>query len=277
MKIQGPSADWDKRLIDLFVAGLNRKAGTSYQSPRYPDREDRRTKAVDAMYFDPANGSLAIEHTCLEPFIGATAYERGPLKTVWEPLKQAPLPEYHISLRVPLKGVVRGSNWGEAASLVNDWFLREKDNFPLGETSFEIPGIQPPLRVKVFTQYIKGYPGSVSIGTYDRAFQDRKQSILPRLKKSLTEKLPKLVRTEADRRVLLIELLDRSLGNLWDLAKITNELKTFFPYLSAVELWGTDDSRSGIAGTPTFCHLQGGFIVRAFLARPIVSLIPPSH
>lgn len=213
----------------------------------------------------------------LEPFTGAVAYERGPIQTVWEPLKQAPLPEYHIWLRVPLKGVARGSNWGRAASLVKRWFMREKNNFPLGETSFEIPGVQPPLRVTVLKQQIKGFSGLVSIGTYAQAFQDRKQSIILRLKKALNEKLPKLIEASGDKRVLLIELLDRSLGNLWDVAEITNEVRSFFPHLGVVELWGTDDSRSGIAGTPSFCYLQGGTIVRAFPARRIISLIPHSH
>ena len=92
----------------------------------------------------------------------------------------------------------------------------------------------------------------------------------------MKDKLSKLCKTAADRHILLLELVDRSLGNLWALAEAIETLSPSFPDLDKVEVWATDNARCGIQGTPSFCHLRGGEIVDAFPAARAVALIPPS-
>jgi hypothetical protein len=262
--------EWDKELIALFVEGLNRRFGSKYALQCHPDKENRKQRAVDAI------GTVAIEHTRLEAFVGATAYEQGALRELWEPLKRLPLSEHYFWLRVPLRGVVKGQDWQHAGTVVKDWFLRERNNFPLGETSHDIPALWPTLHVTVWKEYIRDFPGMVSIGTYDQTFGDPKQPFFSRVKKAVDEKLPKLNEVGADKRVLLMELLDRSLGNLWDVGKAMKELRPSFSGLYRVEVWGTDNSRWDIPGTPSFCCLHGRKVGECFLARLVVPLIQPS-
>lgn len=115
----------------------------------------------------------------------------------------------------------------------------------------------------------------VSIATYDEVFQDSKLSFFARVKKAVREKLPKLTETKADRYVLLLELLDRSLGNLWEVAKVMDELRCNFLSLENVEVWATDDSHSGIPGTPSFGLLADGKVGECFLSRLVTPVIPP--
>ena len=265
----------DKKLIGLLVCCLNAKQGSRYALQSHPDQKDRQTKAVDAVYSDPTLGTLAIEHTRVEPFEDSIAHEKGPFHEVWEPLKELSLPEHHIWLRVPLKGVEKGSDWKQAGSVVKDWFLRERANFPLRDAFYEIPGLHPPLPVTVWKQYIQSYPGMVSIASWDERLGDPSRSIVPRLKTAIEEKLPKLCRTLADRHILLLELVDRSLYNLWSLAAGIETLRSSFPALETIEVWVTDDSRSSVQGTPSFCRLQDGEIVCAFNSAPVVPMIRP--
>lgn len=97
--------DWDKWLAQEFVDGLNRAIGSKYELLSHPDKETAHQpeprKALEAVYYDPAKGRLAIEHTRVEAFLDMLDHENKTLRDVWEPLRALPLPEYFIWLRVP--------------------------------------------------------------------------------------------------------------------------------------------------------------------------------
>lgn len=106
----------------------------------------------------------------------------------------------------------------------------------------------------------------VSITSWDPKLADLSQSLVPRVKRALKDKFPKLSATPADQHILLLELVDRSFFNLWGLAKAIETLSPSFPNLYKVGVWATDNPRSDIPGTRSFCHLQGG-IGHAFLTH----------
>jgi hypothetical protein len=246
---------------------------------------------VDAIYPDHAGGALVIEHTAIEPFEGALSYEHGSLKAIWEPLKRLPLPERDIWLRVGRLETEKSRSWPQDGSLVKEWFLKERQNFPLAgaEAPYEIPRpLDPPFCVYVWTQRISDPHGMVSITSWDPKLKlaEPSQSFIPRVKKAIEDKLPKLCGDKrfmlpdqrivlVDRRILLLELVDRSLFSLWELAKVIETLSPCFPDLDKVEVWATDNSRFDIPGTPSFCHLQGGQIGHTFLTTRVVAMIPP--
>lgn len=276
-----PQIEREKQLVSQFMQGLSREKRTEYSLQSRPDKDKRSDKnkhqerAVDAIYSDPSGRTVAIEHTSIDPFEGARDYEAGPLRSIWEPLREFPLPEHHIWLRVARSEAAESPNWQQDGSLVRDWFLREQKNFPLAETSYEIlrPS-SPSFRVRTWKQRIPGFPGMVSITSWDPKLGDPSQSFVPRIKRAIKDKLSKLCETPADQHILLLELVDRSVFNLWDLAKVIEALSPCFPDLDKVEIWATNNSRFDIQGTPSFCHLRGGQIGRAFLTTPVVALIP---
>jgi hypothetical protein len=276
-----PQIEREQQLVSQFMKGLSREKQTEYSLKSRPDKDvrldktKRQERAVDAIYSDPLGRTVAIEHTSIDPFEGARDYEAGPLESIWEPLRKFPIPEHHIWLRVARLEAAESPDWQQDGFLVRSWFLREQRNFPLAEASYEIlrPSF-PPFRIRTWTQRIPGFPGMVSITSWDPKLVDPSQSFMPRIKRAIKDKLPKLCDTVADRHILLLELVDRSVFNLWDLAEVIEALSPCFPGLDTVEVWATNNSQSDIQGTPSFCHLQGGQIGRAFLSTPVIALIP---
>jgi len=122
--------DWDEWLSQQFVDGLNKATGSKYNLRRRPDKETRHEaepkKAVEAIYDDLANGSLAIEHTRVEAFDGMLDYENKVFSDVWEPLKGLPLAEHHVWIRVPFEWLAKDSHRRsrhKAGGLVRQWWL----------------------------------------------------------------------------------------------------------------------------------------------------------
>lgn len=74
--------DWDMQMISRFIGGLNLSERSGYFLQSQPDKDGDGHKAVDAIYTDPSRGNLAIEHTRIEPFVGALAYEQGPFRVI---------------------------------------------------------------------------------------------------------------------------------------------------------------------------------------------------
>ena len=272
--------EWDKQLISQFMQGWNREKQSDFSFKSCPDKDEREKPAADAIYSDTSGctvHTIAIEHTSVEPREGALSYEAGPLEAIWEPLRGLPLPERNIWLRVARLEAQESRNWPQDGSVVRDWFLREQHNFPLAEALYEIfRPPRPPFRVRVWTQHVPGSGGMVSITSWDPELADPSRSLVPRVKRAIKNKLPKLSGTPADQHILLLELVDRSFFNLWDLAKAIEALTPLFPDLYKVEVWATNDSRSHIEGTPSFCHLLGGQTGHSFLTTPVVALIPPT-
>jgi len=267
----------DKLLISQFMQGWNREKQTKYSLQSCPDKNERQKPAADAVYSDPYGHTIAIEHTRIEPFEGALGYEAGPFRTIWEPLKDSPLPEHHIWLRVARSEVEKSSTWQQDSSLVKDWFLRERDKFPLVEALYEISRPpNPSFHVCALTQHIPDFPGMVSIASIvgcDPKLAGLSRPLVPRVKRAIQDKLPKLSKTQADQHILLLELVDRSISNLWDLAKAIEILNSCFPDLDKVAVWATDDSQSGIEGTPSFAHLRDGQPGHSFLVTQVLSIV----
>jgi hypothetical protein len=215
-----PSMDWDKWLVQEFVEGLNKATAREYELLCHPDmqtgHEREQKKAVEAIYRDVREGRLAIEHTRVEAFLDMLTYENKIFGEVWKPLKLLPLPEYFIWLRVPFDWLGKDCSRQErreAASVVKDWFLRERQDFPVGESSYDIANSLMPLRVGVDKRhYGPEYPGQVSIASWDVKFGDPFQLLVSRVTKAVKDKLGKLIATDADyRRVLLIEIVEQNL------------------------------------------------------------------
>lgn len=193
---------FDRELVGIFIAGLNQTYGKSYSNPIFPEDQNRNTKEVEAIFTDDEGCRLAIEHTLIQPFLGERGDGFGAFEKVFGPLEKdlsLALPEYNISIAVPAFAVPNGEKWGAVAAKVKDWFIRERSNFPNASKQM-ISGLSFPLTLRVWKYYTPGRAGKVTISRTE--LPDTFQEVV---KIALLEKVPKLVKSAADERVLLFE------------------------------------------------------------------------
>ena len=190
----------DIKLIQLFLRGYNESTGSSYEIGQHPDQIERQKPAIEAIAYDRAGKSLAIEHTLVQPFWGEKD-DTQVFRTVFAPLESdllLRLADYDIELWPSVGAIPRGVNWKEIGERVKGWFRNERDSFPTGSSVQKVPGL--PFELIILVQKERQKEGRVFVGR--SAMPDTLKRVIM---KSLSEKLPKLVHTPADRRVLVLE------------------------------------------------------------------------
>jgi len=159
-------------------------------------------KVVDAIAIDRSGCRLAIEHTVVQPFFGEKDDTRA-LCEVFLQLGADPrfrVPGYGIDVCVPVGLIRRGRKfrWGEMREAVNVWFLENAPSFPAGHSSQRILGLPLDPTVSIFKE---SHPEG-------RVFVFRSgmpETFMDVIRKAVRDKIPKLLATPADRRVLLLE------------------------------------------------------------------------
>jgi hypothetical protein len=231
---------WDKQLIDLFVGGLNRKAGSNYVLLCHPDEENRQEEAVDAIYSDPAIGEVAVEHTLLQMFEGQR-WDDVPFNRVFGQLwsdKTLRVPGRRIVLFVHPFSIPKGVDWSLAGQKVGEWFGSVRLMLPDGESEHTIQGLPFDLRLTVDSMDIsRCFPRLQGVVWVVRTLPDGSCRDLVRT--VLRTKLTKLVGTLADRHILLVEC-----ATPWSYLEITEAMESVgpeFPKLAEIEtIWVVD-------------------------------------
>lgn len=196
----------DIELVKLFLGEYNDADGSSYNLKVRPEIVERNAKAVEAVAVDERGHCLAIEHTLVLPFEGKKA-DDVPFQTVFGPLrrdKSLLVPNRLILVQCPALSIPkgRGIDWNDVGQKVRNWFRVARETFPAdGESRYAIPEVGFELRVTVETMDIPGIDGVV---VASRTLPDGKPFI-DVLRRSLRNKVPKLVKTPADKHILLLE------------------------------------------------------------------------
>jgi hypothetical protein len=200
---------------------------------------------VDALATRRSDGiKVAIEHTLVEPFIGAKTDFHGPFKHLQAKLlADASLQVAGNSLRIYVTAgdLPPGSRWQSIADEIAIWVKAQYSSFPdqrgallrcpcpshpSGELSLWVQGVVVPGSHRPY-QLIVGR-------RYDAS------SIDDSIRKALDAKLPKLARTGADRRILLLER-DQEGPIPEDIRTQVAMRRRDYPALAAVdELWIAD-------------------------------------
>jgi hypothetical protein len=199
----------DKQLIELFLVGYSELKGRRFRIIEHPDETDRMQQAVDGLAISGDGESLAIEHTLLEPFEGERA-DAQPFMAAFSNLERDPsliLPHYDVTMIIPAFAIPVGTDWQQVGERVNQWFRDNVARFPDGESSQEIDGLPFPLRLHVEKTSLEDIPGYVFI-----ARSIPQAGVRPVVQRAVHRKLPKLLRTPANTRILLVERREASYG-----------------------------------------------------------------
>jgi hypothetical protein len=243
-----------------------------------PDSLDRVNPAVDKLAIRKLDGKvLAIEHTIIEPFIGDKEdfafFEETFLKI--EADRSLVVPGRWIQVFVPVgslrnqpQKIVRNA----IAQSVHGWIrsnrLALRDGMSQHQCAIaDIPGLGPSeITLTVRVDNLQDGPVAES-GILHVRRQKVEDNLGEVIERALRKKLPKLVNTAADKRILLLE---RQHGNLSpkDILNEIDKRKSSFPDLAHVdEIWILETIFYGTAfgGTYFRCELyRDGRMIRGF-------------
>lgn len=196
----------DIRLVKLFLTVYKDPAGNSYWLAERPDAVERTAKAVEAVAVDKHGHRLAVEHTMVQAFEGKrdddvrflAAFER--LRTDRSLL----MPNRFIDVRCQAFAIPKGKGivWKEIGEKVNAWFISTRSEFPSeGQRRYAIPDLGFDLEVFVETMEIPDTEGAIVVSR----ILPQERPFIDVLRKALHNKVPKLVDTPTDKRILLLE------------------------------------------------------------------------
>jgi hypothetical protein len=180
--------------------------------------------------------TLVIEHTLIQPFLeDKEDFARSMRFQRIEADKSLIVPERIIYVDVPAGALQKGSSWDAVINIVHAWLKVNITSFPEGISRHICPvmGVQKAsdlcLQVRVVFS-----PGDAGVLLIRRYGDIRLGEVV---EKALRAKLPKLVRTEASKRILLLERDQFTL----DERSIYDEVekrRAMFPDLAKVhEVW----------------------------------------
>jgi hypothetical protein len=263
----------DRQLIGLFLRGWGSFRRTSFARVTFPEdiekaaRSKRPRKAVDAIAYDTAGNSFAIEHTRIQPFVGRKYLDIG-FSAVFDTFEHNPalvVRDFHITVFVPVGAIpAKGVDHVRIRSGFERWFQHELRRRLLkrrraarvaasGEpelSKHDISGLPIPLSVSIRQHYIKGHPGGLHF-----VQSHMPENFLDVVRKALQDKLPKLAVATANRRVLLMEK-DTLPHTYWDVADCIASLESSFEEFSRIDsVWLADVERWQAGGKLWFVHV----------------------
>lgn len=231
----GPRPSEDA-IIDYFLRGY--ESGAWSQSQRLPlDKE--QDGAVEMLATHPGGVRLAIEHTLIEPFEKDKedfAFFASTFLPIEED-KSLVVPRLWIKVFVPV-GILHGQRSAadrqRIAGALRKWISDNRLTLPIEEKrDYEVP--IPELKAKLQLQ-VETVPLPDS-GVLHVRRQQTTATLGLIVDRALRRKVPKLTKTPADRRVLILE---RQHMNLFPLAIMEeiDQRRSAYPHLAGVnEIW----------------------------------------
>jgi hypothetical protein len=256
----------DIELVKLFLSQYKDGEGNSYTLETRPDITQRKQKAVEAIAVDKNGHHLAIEHTLIQPFEGQRS-DDVPFLTVFEQLRtdsSLRLPNRFIDVLVPAFAVPKGLEWKDVAPKVREWFVNARTSFPAdGESWHTIPNVGFELKVLVQTMDLPETEGTVVVGRLLPAGEPFAKVLC----KALSDKVPKLAATPADKRILLFEDGGVAIG----FTKITTGIDASVDEFSALKridaVWTVHTMGWKSSGDALFCHVWPGGVKERFWVK----------
>lgn len=256
---QTPKPLWDKQLVQLFLAGFNKRFACAFVVKEWPEETEKAKrssspkKAVEAIAEDhKTRKTLAIEHTLLPPFTQQKHYDKR-FQAIFGPLENSPsltVPGFHVSLGVPVPAIPEKGNFPEISRLIAEWIranISEKitkegpwpDDLTF-EAEREITNLGFSLKIDVRKQRIPGHRGGLH---FISTFMPR--TLTQEIERALRDKVPgKLAVTAASLRFLLLEQ-DNPPHTPWqiadELASVAARIAQSLPELHKIDsIWLAD-------------------------------------
>jgi hypothetical protein len=202
----------DQRIVEVFVLNeLSRTREETFTVTVRPDQIERRREAVEAIATGQSGRTVAIEHTLLQDFPG----ERGDaarLRAAIAPLEQDPairLAQADLLIVVEPFAVPAGIDWATIPVSVADYLRPIKEGLPEGWSRHVVHcnGFDLALEIERTPENLPGVPGAVFVA---RSWPGT--PLADSVEIALRRKLAKLVATDAQTRILLLERLAIPMG-----------------------------------------------------------------
>jgi hypothetical protein len=233
----------EKRLIELFLSAYE---NSSWKGAHLDWLDERQDGAVEVLATRSDGKTLVIEHTIIEPFVGEKEDFAffAPMFLPIENDRSLPAPNLGVQLYVPV-GALRGqesSVRGRVVTVVHDWLKKNRLSLPKGYSSHQcrVTGVtgRPDFDITLTVRVVP-LPGA---GSLQVRRQQVRNDLGEAVQKALRTKLPKLVQTAADKRILLLERQHMNLcpKSIYDEIE---KRKPEFPQLAHVhEIWLAETS-----------------------------------
>jgi hypothetical protein len=230
-----------KRLIELFISAYE---NDSWKGAHLDWLDERQDGAVEVLATRSDGKTLAIEHTIIQPFVGDKEDFAffAPMFLPIENDKSLLVPNLWIRVFVPV-GTLHGRKLSVRDAIVrdvHDWLKKNRLSLANGSSEHQctVGGITgKPNFTLTLTVKVVPLPGAGSLHVRRQQVDNNLGDVV---EKALRKKLPKLVKTLADKRILLLE---RQHMNLLP-KSICDEIekrKSIFPELADVhEIWVTE-------------------------------------
>jgi len=130
-----------KQIIQAVLNRYNTAAGLAYSMTRWPDEEERNSRACDAYAESPGQVPLAIEHTLIPSFDLQKKHDAQFMKVIGD--LEAELKHsfpFDLSLSIPMFAIQKGQDWGQIKATVKAWLLANTSEIPAGRSKVSIPG-----------------------------------------------------------------------------------------------------------------------------------------
>lgn len=140
-----------KDLITGWLKLYNLLNGTSYTVINWPDEKERRCKDIDALCQDSSGSRLAVEHTLIQPFMGAKEDDSRFFRTLAD-LEDNPaliVPGFTIHVSQPVGAVPKGIQWEALRQDILNALAPDLPSLPPGASQLDMfsQGITIPVTV----------------------------------------------------------------------------------------------------------------------------------
>jgi len=213
-------------------------------SIRWP--EDTEQNAVEVIATKTDGKTVAIEHTLIQPFVGEKYDSKVFTDAFVARIDKNPdlvRPERGLDVSVPVGALSKGYDWNEVGEEVLAWLKANHRAAPEGYSRNVVmvgASSKNGLLPLTVTLHSESLPGMVGYCLLSR--NSAPKTLGEIVEKALRNKIPKLIRTAADKRILLLEREHISLGDGAVLAEIERHTP-HLPDLAAVdEIWHANTS-----------------------------------
>jgi hypothetical protein len=227
--------------------------------------EEKTDGAVEVIATGADGKRLALEHTLIQPFVGEKFDSEVFIRAFGLIEKNPELirPERNLDVIIPVQAIPKGYNWDEVGKDLLIWLLANHSAAPQeGQSSHVVPVAATSkngplaLTITLRTMHLPRMAGSCLISR-DKMPGDLEAIV----EKALRTKIPKLVATAADKRILLLERDQISLGDN-EIYRQIAKLAGSFPDLARIdEIWFANTSILASENWTYFTLLDGRGLV----------------
>jgi hypothetical protein len=203
--------------------------------------EEKQDGAVEVIANRTDGIRLALEHTLIQPFVGEK-FDSEAFMRAFGRIEKNPaltLPERHMDIIIPVHAIPKGYKWDEVGKDLLNWLLANNTGAPQEGESPHVVQLAAaaktgPLELPITlrTMHLPGMAGSCLVAR-NKMPGDLEMIV----EKALRTKIPKLVATAANKRILLLERDQIALGD-HEIYRQIVKLAPAFPDLARVdEIW----------------------------------------